>query len=61
MKVISLNPNSYTTIAGEGTAEVNQLSIAVDAPKVKVTAVNKVSGEVPLSEAEIVVSGGRGL
>ncbi|BFG69440.1 electron transfer flavoprotein subunit alpha/FixB family protein [Sediminibacterium sp. KACHI17] len=61
VKVISLNPNSYTTIAGEGTAEVNQLSIAVDAPKVKVTAVNKVSGEVPLTEAEIVVSGGRGL
>ncbi|MBL0882422.1 MAG: electron transfer flavoprotein subunit alpha/FixB family protein [Chitinophagaceae bacterium] len=61
VKVISLNPNSYTTIAGEGTAEVNQLSIAVDAPKVKVIAVNKVSGEVPLTEAEIVVSGGRGL
>ena len=35
--------------------------IAVDAPKVKVTAVNKVSGEVPLTEAEIVVSAGRGL
>ncbi len=61
VKVISLNPNSYTTIVGEGTAEVNQLSITVDAPKVKVTAVNKVSGEVPLTEAEIVVSGGRGL
>jgi electron transfer flavoprotein alpha subunit len=61
VKVISLNPNSYTTIAGEGTAEVNQLSIAVDTPKVKVTAVNKVSGEIPLTEAEIVVSGGRGL
>lgn len=61
IKVISLNPNSYTTIMGEGTAEVAQLSVAVDTPKVKVTAVNKVSGEVPLTEAEIVVSGGRGL
>lgn len=61
IKVISLNPNSYTTIAGEGTAEVNQLAVAVDASKVKVTAVNKVSGEIPLTEAEIVVSGGRGL
>ena len=61
IKVISLNPNSYTTIAGEGTAEVNQLSVTVDAPKVKITAVNKVSGEIPLTEAEIVVSGGRGL
>ena len=29
--------------------------------KVKVKEVNKVVGEIPLSEAEIVVSGGRGL
>ena len=61
IKIISLNPNSYTTIAGEGVAEVNQLNLAVDVPKVKVTAVNKVTGEVPLTEADIVVSGGRGL
>ncbi len=61
VKVISLNPNSFTTIAGEGSAAVEQLAVTVDAPKVKVTAVNKVSGEIPLTEAEIVVSGGRGL
>lgn len=61
IKVISLNPNSYHTTAGEGTAEVVALNIAVDASKVKITAVNKVSGEVPLTEADIVVSGGRGL
>ncbi len=61
IKVISLNPNSYKTVAAEGIAEVNQLSIAVEASKVKVTAVNKVSGEVPLTEASVVVSGGRGL
>ena len=36
-------------------------SVTVDTPKVKVTATNKVTGEVPLSEAELVVSGGRGL
>ncbi|MFN3667144.1 MAG: electron transfer flavoprotein subunit alpha/FixB family protein [Sediminibacterium sp.] len=61
VKVISLNPNSYTTIAGEGSATVEQLAVTVDSPRVKVTAVNKVSGEIPLTEAEIVVSGGRGL
>ena len=33
----------------------------VDAAKVKVTTVSKASGEVPLTEAEIVVSAGRGL
>jgi electron transfer flavoprotein alpha subunit len=61
IKVISLNPNSYQTVAGEGTAEVAALNVTVDAPKIKITAVNKVSGEVPLTEADIVVSGGRGL
>ena len=61
VKVISLNPNSYKTVAGEGTAEVVALTIPIDASKVKITAVNKVSGEVPLTEADIVVSGGRGL
>jgi len=61
IKVISLNPNSFTTSAGEGTATVSELSVTVDTPKVKVTAVNKVSGEIPLTEADIVVSGGRGL
>ena len=61
IKIIALNPNAYQTIAGEGTAEVITSDLAVDTPKVKVTAVNKVSGEVPLTEAEIVVSAGRGL
>ena len=61
VKIIALNPNAYQTIAGEGTAEVVASDVAVDSPKVKVTAVNKVSGEVPLTEAEIVVSAGRGM
>jgi electron transfer flavoprotein alpha subunit len=61
IKVISLNPNSYHTEMGEGTAEVAALNITPEASKIKITAVNKVSGEVPLTEADVVVSGGRGL
>lgn len=61
IKVISLNPNSYHIEAGEGTAEVTALHITPEASRVKITAVNKVSGEVPLTEADVVVSGGRGL
>lgn len=61
VKIISVQPNSYQVKAGEGTAEVVASDVTVDAPKVKVTAVNKVSGKVPLSEADRVVSGGRGL
>jgi len=61
IKIISLNPNAYKTVATEGTAEVVALNATVDAAKVKVTAVSKVSGEISLAEAEVVVSGGRGL
>ena len=61
IKIISLNSNAYKAIAGEGTAEVSPLNITIGTPNIKVTATNKVSGEVPLTEAVRVVSGGRGL
>ncbi|MBP6430953.1 MAG: electron transfer flavoprotein subunit alpha/FixB family protein, partial [Ferruginibacter sp.] len=61
VKIISLNPNSFNIVAVDGIAEVAVLSIALDAPKVQITATNKVTGEISLTEAEIVVSGGRGL
>lgn len=61
VKIIALNPNAYQVIAGEGTAEVVAFNATIDAAKVKVTNVTKASGEVPLAEAEVVVSAGRGL
>jgi electron transfer flavoprotein alpha subunit len=61
IKIISLNPNSYPIVTNDATAEVSEFAATVDAAKVQVTATNKIDGEVPLSEAEIVVSGGRGL
>lgn len=61
VKIISLNPNSYKINKGEGTAKVIEPEITMPERKVKVSAVNKIVGEVPLSEAEIIVSGGRGL
>jgi len=61
IKVVALNPNSYAVKTGEGQAEVAALNVQADAPKVKVVAVTQASGQVPLTEAEIVVSGGRGL
>jgi electron transfer flavoprotein alpha subunit len=60
-KIISLNPNSYKINKVLGTAEVVESTVDIPPSKVEVTAVNKVSGEVPLSEAELVISGGRGL
>jgi electron transfer flavoprotein alpha subunit len=61
VKIIALNPNSYNITETGGTAEVAELTVTVPASKVTVTAVNKIVGEIPLSEAELVISGGRGL
>lgn len=61
VKVISINPNSYHITEKAGSAEVVSLSLKAEAGKIKITAVNIASGEVPLTEAEIVVSGGRGM
>ncbi len=61
IKVISINQNSFGAIAGEGSASVASLDINVPASSVKTTSVDKIQGEVPLTEATLVVSGGRGL
>lgn len=61
VKIISLNPNSYIITTTDAKAEVAEFAATVDASKVQVISTDKVVGEVPLSEAEIVVSGGRGL
>jgi electron transfer flavoprotein alpha subunit len=61
VKIIALSPNSYNMVLTEGTAEVAEFAATVDTPKVTVTGVSKVEGEIPLSEAELVISGGRGL
>ncbi|MDR3713626.1 MAG: electron transfer flavoprotein subunit alpha/FixB family protein [Puia sp.] len=61
IKIISLNPNSFPLTTGEGKAEIAPLNIAVGAPKVKVVSATQSTGQVPLTEAELVVSGGRGL
>lgn len=60
-KIIALNPNSFSVVMKTGTAEVAAFDTSITPAKVEVINVNKVVGEVPLSEAEIVVSGGRGL
>jgi electron transfer flavoprotein alpha subunit len=61
IKIIALNQNAYPVIVGEGSAEIIAFNATVNAAKVKVTNVTKASGEVSLTEAEIVVSAGRGL
>jgi electron transfer flavoprotein alpha subunit len=61
VKIVAVNPNAYTVTETGGTAEVVPSRIPVPQGRVRVTSTNKVSGKVPLGEAELVVSGGRGL
>jgi electron transfer flavoprotein alpha subunit len=61
VKIISLNVNAYTIFQGAGTAEVVAFAATVDAPKIKTVGSSKTSGKVSLTEADIVVSAGRGL
>jgi electron transfer flavoprotein alpha subunit len=63
VKVITLMPNTFAVKKGDGSATVEALSVAFDDKDFGVTVkeVNKVTGAVPLSEAELVVSGGRGM
>ncbi len=61
IKIISLNANAYKVVEGEGLAVVEDLQVEIPQSRVQVKNVNKIVGEIPLAEAEIVVSGGRGL
>ena len=61
VKIITLNPNAYPVSAGGGTAEVTAFTATADAAKVKVANTTKASGEILLTEAEVVVSAGRGM
>ena len=60
-KIITLNPNSFTVVKSGDTAEVIPFAATLEPYKVEVTGVDKATGEVSLSDADIVISGGRGL
>src|ERR1043165_138887 len=62
-KVIAVNPNSLSPVKGSGTAAVEAFAPSVsDADfSTVVKGTDKIVGEIPLSEAELVVSAGRGL
>ncbi len=62
-KVIALTPNAYKTetCPKAGTIEASGLNIPAEQFSVKVKDTLRSSGKIPLTEAELVVSGGRGL
>lgn len=65
MKIISLLPNSFPVKLGDNKAEVTDFSVDLSSVKsritVKETKQNTGGGTIPLPEAEVVVSAGRGM
>lgn len=61
IRIITLNQNAYGIAESAGTAEVLNMTISSPASRLTFKSTNKVSGKVPLTEAEMVISGGRGL
>lgn len=60
-KVVSLMPNSVPIARGEGTAAVEDFSGDLGAARITVKELRKAGSGIPLPEAEIVVSAGRGM
>ena len=60
-KIISLLPNSIQPEAGRSACGVEEFNGNAGEAKIKVLETKKPEGEIPLPEAELVVSAGRGL
>jgi electron transfer flavoprotein alpha subunit len=61
MKILAVQPNTFSPEKSGNSATVETLSVEVGSGKVNVLEVNKETDKVPLTEAGIVVSAGRGL
>lgn len=63
VKILAITPNTFAIKEGGADAPVEAFtgSISDSAYRVKAESVNKVQGKIPLTEAEVVVSGGRGM
>lgn len=60
-KIISLLPNSFQTEAGGSACSVEEFNGNAGEAAIKVVDTKKPEGDIPLPEAELVVSAGRGL
>lgn len=60
-KVMSLSGNSFKPEANGSAVDVELIDVTIPAPSVKVIEVKREEGTVPLPEAELVVSAGRGM
>ncbi len=61
LKIITLSPNVYPVANTGVSAEIIREAIPVQPAGITIKSVSRATGEIPLTEAEIVVSGGRGM
>jgi electron transfer flavoprotein alpha subunit len=63
VKILTLAQNSFELIETNGTAEIENVSVQPDAGLIRtqIKEVQKLTGKILLTDAEIVVSGGRGM
>ena len=61
VKILTLSPNAFPLSPSGNPAPVENLEVSLPPSRVKVKSVQKESGSIPLPEAEIIVSGGRGM
>lgn len=61
VKIVGVSNNSFGLVESTGQASVEAFSPSLHESDIKVESVDKVAGKVSIADAEIVVSGGRGL
>lgn len=61
VKIVGVSNNSFGLVESTGQASVETFSPSLHGSDIKVESVDKVAGKVSIADAEIVVSGGRGL
>jgi electron transfer flavoprotein alpha subunit len=63
VRILSLAQNSFELISSGGKADIEEIQVdrIIGQPKTTVTAVQKQTGKILLTDAEVVVSGGRGM
>jgi len=61
LKMVSIRPNSMEVVAAEGAGSIEKIDLTPEASALKLIEKNMETGKVDLTEADIVVSGGRGM
>ena len=61
VKILTLAPNSFEMNEAGGEAAIEKMNIDLSAKKTQVIEVNRITGKIILTDADIVVSGGRGM